>query len=51
MKFGKDVASVDDLIARRKKEKKQKRLNRFMVVFCLVGFTAVCCLGFYCYLK
>ena len=49
MKFGKDVASVDDLIARRKKEKKQKRLNRFMVVFSLLTFTAVSSFGLYSY--
>ena len=49
MKFSKDVASVDDLIARRKKEQKQKRMNRFMVVLFLFAFTLVSSFGLYSY--
>lgn len=49
MKFSKDVASVDDLIARRKKEQKKKRMNRFLVVLSLLAFTAASSFGLYIY--
>jgi len=49
MKFSKDVASVDDLIARRRKEQNQKRMNRFMVVLSLFAFTLVSSFGLYSY--
>ncbi|MGB7594284.1 MAG: FtsQ-type POTRA domain-containing protein [Erysipelotrichaceae bacterium] len=49
MKQGKDVVSVDDLIANRKKEKRQRRLRKFLIGTAFFLFTSAVCAGYYLY--
>lgn len=49
MKKGKDVVSVDDLIANRKKAKRQHRLRKFLIGTVFLLFTTAIGAGFYFY--
>jgi cell division septal protein FtsQ len=49
MKKGRDVVSVDDLIANRKKAKRKRRLRNFMTGFTFFLFTSCITAGFYLY--
>jgi cell division septal protein FtsQ len=49
VKKGKDVVSVDDLIANRKKEKRQRIVRKFLIGTVFILFTAAVSAGYYFY--